>query len=61
MSNSLFTVLCGDVGLISMLVLWLGICVDLDVERITILLYSPSPSIVPPSVPSFLSLPKLSL
>ena len=44
LSNSLFTVLFADV--VFLLVLWLGICIEVDVDKTTILL--------PPSLPTFL-------
>ena len=37
LSNSLFTVLFAYVFPFFLLILWLGICVDVDVDRITIL------------------------
>ena len=56
LSNSLFTVLFAYVVFFFWLVLWLGICVEVDVDRITIL---------PPSLffslPFFLPFPYLSL
>ena len=39
-----------------LLVLWLGICVEVDVDRITI---PPPPPSLPPSRPIFLSLPTI--
>ena len=44
LSNSLFTVLVAYVFFLCVLVLWLGICVEMDVDRITIL---------PPALPIF--------
>ena len=53
--NSLFTVLFAYVVFgFFWLVLWLGICVELDVDRITILTPSPPPSLFFPYPQFFL-------
>ena len=61
----MFTVLFAYVAFF-LLVLWLGICVEVDVERVTILPFHPPPPHLPPlpiifSLPTILSLTQVTV
>ena len=55
LSNSLFTVLSGYVVFFFFACLWLGICVEVELDRMTILPPAPPPLSVFFSLPTILS------